>query len=521
MFSFDNSHFYSKIKSAVLFTVFFSLLACEPKENPTLPSQLSKKDKAVVNVEPSRELLVRGVYSDLLLDPHSAQNSDQSAFLRDLLEGLTAYDSQGKLIPAVAESWETEDNKTWFFILREDAKWSTGELIVAQDFVTSWQNLARVSSELKSYLAFLNIENAQSVINGEIAVEKLGVEAVDNRVLRIQLEKATPYLPHMLAHIAMLPRYSHESAQFVGNGAYRLVNQNANLIHLEKNPHYWAAQKASFKFVDYQKLAENQNITGLDIVQQPKNVPENSPYFPQNCTYFYEFNMQDPMLSKSAVRKALVSMVSARDIVQQVDPQMMATTNLLPYSMQMDQESTWEPVVVEQVFGQYGVTETNPLQLEITHDQGNIHSNIAQRLVRMLSQSDMLRVSTEAVSLQSLLEKRSKGDFQIIRSGWCADYHDPSAFLNVFYSKGPDNKMFYSNPKVDELLEKTLTLVNEAERHSIYAQLGQILQSDNAVLPIFQYKIPIWVHPTLNGVHLDNSTGVIYSKDVFRKVRTQ
>lgn len=521
MFSFDTSHLRSKIKSAVLFTAFFSLLACEPKENPVQPLQPPKDNNTVVNVEPSRELLVRGVYSDLLLDPHSAQNSDQSTFLRDLLEGLTAYDSQGKLIPAVAESWKTEDNKTWFFVLREGAKWSTGEAIIAQDFVTSWQHLARADSDLKSYLAFLNIENAQQVISGEMTPDKLGIEAVDNRVLRIQLEKATPYLPDMLAHIAMLPRYSHDSAQFVGNGAYRLVNQNANLIHLEKNPHYWAAQKASFKFVDYQKLAEDQNITGLDIVQQPKIVPENSPYFPQNCTYFYEFNMQDPMLSKSAVRKALVSMVSARDIVQQVAPQMMATTNLLPYAMQMDQESTWEPVVVEQVFGQYGVTETKPLQLKITHDQGNIHSNIAQRLVRMLSQSDMLRVSTEAVNLQTLLEKRSKGDFQIIRSGWCADYHDPSAFLNVFYSKGPDNKMFYANPKVDELLEKTLTLVNDAERHSIYAQLGQILQSDNAVLPIFQYKTPVWLHPTLNGFNLDNPTGVIYSKDVFRKVKIQ
>ncbi|MGC7559268.1 peptide ABC transporter substrate-binding protein [Pasteurella sp. 22655_41Tandhals] len=520
MVSFLGSSFRTTIKSAVLFSSIFFLLNCDQNTDRSLsthqsPSSSKNDAKPVV---PSRELLVRGVYHDLLLDPHAVQNADQSAFLRDVLEGLTAYDPQGKLIPAVAESWKTEDNKTWFFVLREGAKWSTGEAVTAQDFVRSWQQLAQSQSQLKTYLAFLNVANAKKVLKGELPADKLGVEAIEDRILRIQLDKATPYLPHMLAHIALLPRYVQPSNQFVGNGAYRLLNQHANFIHLEKNPYYWAAQKVAFKRVDYQKLSENQSIETLDLVQQPKVIPDNTLYFPQNCTYFYEFNLRDPLLSKSAVRKAIVSMVSARDIVQQVAPKMRPTTHVLPDAMQMEQDSVWEPVVVEQVFEQYGVSEKQPLHLKITHDQQDIHPEVAQRIVRMLSQSDMLRVTAEPVPWQTLLEKRIKGDFQMIRSGWCADYHEPSAFLNVFYSHSPDNKMFYANPKVDELLEKTLSSMNETERYRLYAELGQLLQTENVVLPIFQYQTPIWLHGSLNGYQRENATGIIYSKDLFRKV---
>src|SRR3712207_1128625 len=62
--------------------------------------------------------LLRGVYSDLVLNIKDVDNNDKVAFLRDLLEGLVIYDRQGHVIPAAAESWSTQDNKTWLFKMR-------------------------------------------------------------------------------------------------------------------------------------------------------------------------------------------------------------------------------------------------------------------------------------------------------------------------------------------------------------------------------------------------------------------
>ncbi|EJS90669.1 hypothetical protein AAUPMC_07254, partial [Pasteurella multocida subsp. multocida str. Anand1_cattle] len=87
--------------------------------------------------------------------------------------------------------------------------------------------------------------------------------------------------------------------------------------------------------------------------------------------------------------KALISMISTRSIVQDVVPYMQATTQFLPYSMQMDSDLAWEPVVVEQVLEQQGITESKPLQFTLTYDQQPPNVEIAQRLIRMWSQSDM------------------------------------------------------------------------------------------------------------------------------------
>ncbi|UAX42969.1 peptide ABC transporter substrate-binding protein [Pasteurella canis] len=527
MFSHSSLFFLLKInrilcvKSAVLFFIVSCLSACDPKPIQSKSDAQITTSTLSIDRTPTRELLTRGVYHDLLVNPHSITNTEQNVFLRDLLEGLTAYDAMGNIIPAVAQSWQTEDYKTWIFLLRDGIRWSNGDLLSAQDFVASWQALARSNSQLKSYLRFLNLANSQAVIEGNMAVDQLGVEAVAENILRIQLDKPTPHLPAMLAHVVLLPNYQKQTSEFIGNGAYRLVNQQGNLIHLEKNYNYWASEKVSFKFVDYQKLNNTESVSDLDIVFEPKNLPIEIQYFPQLCTYYYEFNLADPLLKRHSVRKALTSMISSRRIVQDVAPQMQTTTHFLPHSMRMESDLAWQPVVMEQLLEQNGITEKSPLQLKLTYDQDNLHNNIAQRLVRMWSQSDMIRISAEPVSRQQLLEKREKGDFQLIRSGWCADYNEPSAFLHSFYSYSPDNNISYRNADIDKLLETTLRPQPEAERQALYAQIAEQLQQENVVLPIFQYTKPIFIHSTIVGYHTNNPTGIIYSKDLYRKVNSK
>ena len=235
-------------------------------------------------------MLVRGVYSDLVLNPSQAVNAEQFAFLRDLFEGLVIYDPRGNVIPAVAESWQTSDNKTWKFSLRQDAKWSNGEPVTAQQFVASWQALVTSNSPLKHYLAYINLANAESVLKGKLPADKLGISAENDRTLRLTLDKATPYLPQMLAHISLLPQYLAPHKGIVTNGAYQVAGQENHFIHLEKNPHYWAQDKVSFKHVDYQKIVTQQDPIALDLVINPSKT-ERAQYFPQLCTYFYAFSV--------------------------------------------------------------------------------------------------------------------------------------------------------------------------------------------------------------------------------------
>ena len=116
------------------------------------------------------------------------------------------------------------------------------------------------------------------------------------------------------------------------------------------------------------------------------------------------------------------------------------------------------------------------------------------------------------------MEKIAKGNFHIARSGWCADYNEPSAFLSLFYSHSPDNKSSYRNEEVDRLFEQSLKVIPSAERTALYSRIEQILQEENVVLPLYQSRVPVYLHPTLNGYDSANPTEVIYSKDLFRRI---
>ena len=363
----------------------------------------------------------------------------------------------------------------------------------------------------------MNVKNAKSVLEKTLAVESLGLFVENDRTLRIELDKASPYLPSMLAHVSLLPRYAKSTEMLISNGAYQLQSQAENQHILTANPYYWAKEKVIFQQVKYQKIATDADLSDFDVVLNPKKTDQNIQDYPQLCTYFYEFNLADPMLQKSAVRKAIASMISTKNLVADIT-RLHPSNTFLPKSMLGEQESIWEPVVAEQLLSQNQISEIHPLKLRIGYDDSSLNQTIATRLNRQLSQSDLLRVENQGMSWQELQTARTKGDFQLIRSGWCADFNDPVAFLNLFYSKSPDNKNGYKNAEFDRLFESAMTTTSEKVRLENYAKLKGIVQQEYLVLPIFQYSMPVYLAPSIMGAQV-NSVGTIYSKDLWRKVK--
>lgn len=76
------------------------------------------------------------------LDPHKVEGVPEGNIILNLLEGLVYEDIEGKAVPGMASSWQNENYTVWTFTIRDDAKWSDGTPVVAEDFVYSWQRLA-------------------------------------------------------------------------------------------------------------------------------------------------------------------------------------------------------------------------------------------------------------------------------------------------------------------------------------------------------------------------------------------
>ncbi|MFY8216620.1 MAG: ABC transporter substrate-binding protein, partial [Chthoniobacterales bacterium] len=129
------------------------------------------------------------------LDPAIITGQPEGRVVNALFEGLTTYDAAGRAVPGMAESWTiSEDRKTYVFKIRDDAKWSDGSPVTAHDFVGSWRRtLSPETGSGYNYQLFY-IKNAKPFADGEIEdFSQVGVRAVDDRTLQVELESPTPF----------------------------------------------------------------------------------------------------------------------------------------------------------------------------------------------------------------------------------------------------------------------------------------------------------------------------------------
>lgn len=142
------------------------------------------------------------------VDPQVVEDVSGAEIVRDLFEGLMNQDRDGNLVPGVATGFTTNDAKdVYTFTLRDTAKWSNGDPVLASDFVYGWKRAVdpELSSPYSWFMQLMSIENAGAIIAGETAVDQLGVTAIDDHTLEVRLSAPLPYFPQMTTHATTFP----------------------------------------------------------------------------------------------------------------------------------------------------------------------------------------------------------------------------------------------------------------------------------------------------------------------------
>lgn len=127
-------------------------------------------------------------------------------YISHVFEGLTVRDRNNKVVPGVAEDWEiSADGKTYTFFLRTNSTWSDGKPVVAEDFVYSWQR--QVDPKVASEYSYQHepVKNAMAITRGEMPVDSLGVKALDDHTLVVELEAPTAYFLEVAAFPTFAP----------------------------------------------------------------------------------------------------------------------------------------------------------------------------------------------------------------------------------------------------------------------------------------------------------------------------
>ncbi len=473
------------------------------------------------------------------LDPHIATGVPEHHIISSLMEGLVNKDGETlEPRPGVAKSWDiSADGRVYTFYLRQDARWSNGDLHNAHDYVWSWwRALQPALGNLYAYMYF-PIANAKAYYDGEISdFSQVGVKALGDYVLQVTLTEPIPYFLQLLDHYSTYPVHRATIEKFgtadqrgtrwtfegniVGNGAFQLKEWKINRrITVERNPHYWNAENVRLNQVVFYPTenvtteermfrAGQLHYSGIpsDKIQAYSQSDDPSlriqPYL---GVYFYRLNVDKPQLSDKRVRRALGMTINRDQLVSQITKggQIPAYAITPPGTMGYYPESdlTFDPEGAKKLLAEAGYPNGEGFPTtEILYNTSEGHRKIAVALQQMWKKHLNIDVVLLNQEWKVYLDTVSNHHYEIARAGWIGDYVDPNNFLDMFLCNGGNNRTRWCNPEYDQIiLQQVPKAKTHQQRLELFQKAETILLDEMPVIPIYIYTSNNLVHSTVKN----------------------
>jgi oligopeptide transport system substrate-binding protein len=459
------------------------------------------------------------------LDPNKISETAGNSIAMQMFEPLLNYAiGNGEPEPGVAERFEvSEDGLTYTFHLRSNALWSNGRAVTAHDFVYSWQRGLRPETASRNAQQLWYIANAKAFNEGSLTdFGKVGVKAAGDTTLVVTLEAPTSFFRHLVCSVAYapVPKEAIEAhgdqwtrpENIVVNGPYTMTEWKLrDRVVLEKNPRYWDAASVRIERAMVLHSESEQNALQLYEADKahwlPGNMPaEKIPLFlsegrsdfhvdPVMCVYYYVLRMDRPPFDKKEVRHAINRAIDKERIVKHITrggqkvatrlvPQMFEA--LIGYTGPEGEE--FDPDAARALLSEAGYPQGQGLpKIDIFYNTLDGNRLIAESVQRNLKDTLGVEIGLDNMEWKSLLKKLQAGDFQMARSGWCADYPDPLTFLGVFHSKGENNYPAYDNPEYDALLDAIARETDRDARNALIGKAEALLNDDLPFIPFYFY----------------------------------
>src|ERR1700722_2678813 len=462
------------------------------------------------------------------LDPHEAQGVTEHHIIMAMIEGLVApsIDDQAKVVPGMADRWEhNDDYSVWTFHIGEDRKWSDGEPVKAGDFVFSHKRMLTASFGAQYAENLFILKGAEDYYSGKICdFDQVGVKALDDRTLRIELVGPTPYLLSLVQHDSWLPvcptailKFGNidtrdskwtRAENYVGNGPFKMKSWYPNdMIEVVRNPLYWDAANVKLNGINFYSI-ENTNTEerAFQAGQLHKTlyVPlDKIPYYrrahpellridPYEGVYFYRINIARKPLDDPKVRLALNLAVDREAIVKNIlRADQKPATGYTPPGMgdyQPLNKITYDPARARQLLAEAGYPNGKGFpKFAIHFNTLEAHRAIAEAIQQMWKEELNIDVTLENQEWKVYLDTQNNKNYDLSRSAWIGDYMDPVTFLSMWTTGNGNNNTNWGNPKFDGLIEQAARTGDPATRFRLLHDAEDLFLTDLPVVMLYWY----------------------------------
>ena len=453
------------------------------------------------------------------LDPHFAYDTLSTAACRLLYDGLLDYDYDGEMIPSLAAKLPlvSDDGRVFRFELRDGIKFHNGREITAEDISWSMHRLLSQRIGSPGYPFYKSIEGAGAYHAGKVDHIE-GLVVIDDKTLEFRLDEADQTFLNALAmpfaypipreHVEPLEEAEGVDAvgrHPIGAGPFVFDRWERGVqVEFRRFDDYWAPAARPDRMVFLENISGDVASArfrngDLDIIYRPSKVTRLflrsadawSDYrseSPSPSVFALGLNCELPPFDNVHVRRA-VAFALDRSKMELLNPgEVIAASQVLPpmlapYDPELPtrQEFDLERAKEEMRLGGYPNGWSEPVSVWV-RGEGDIRlAQLFQQELKAIGIEIELKQVTFATYLRETGKPRVA---QAAFTGWHQDFPDPSNFMDIlFHSRSihpqnSENRSFYRNPKLDDILDRARPETNRDKRLALYAEANAILAED-------------------------------------------
>ncbi|WP_339226536.1 peptide ABC transporter substrate-binding protein [Oceanobacillus sp. FSL K6-2867] len=512
----------------------------DPEESDT--GETETNDAEAVEEEPGEKVLrLNNGVEPTSLDPSIGFDAVSYNPLNNLMEGLTRLNEDSVAAEGIAESWDiSEDGLTYTFHLREDANWSNGDPVVAEDFVYAWKYM--LNPETASSAAFLGyfIKGGEAFNTGEGSADDVAVTAIDDKTLEVVLEAPTGFFLDLLTNPAFFPinhkvaeenpSWHAEADTFVANGPFKLESwtHDTEMVFV-KNPEYWDTDavkldKVHFAMVNDENTQYQMFETG-DLDTAGENVPipaelsdqlidgDNIYIGDYGGLEFFRFNVTEEPFQNKKIRQAIAYAINRQDIADYVvkngvepahgfvSPGFTTPSggdfrdgngDLVTFDAELATQ------LLEEGMAEEGYEKLPPIVL--SYNTSDLNKAVAETVQGMLSDNLGIDVTLENQEWNVFAEAQQNLELQFSRSSFINDYSDPVNFLESFITDSYMNRTGWSNDEYDELIANGKSETDEEKRYEYLYEAEKMLAEEMIAVPLRYYNTVVLQVDGVEGI---------------------
>jgi len=487
------------------------------------------------------------------VDPQKASFVGEIRFIMLNYLPLMTFNTDLEPVPGAAESYElSDDGKTFTFNLRPDMQYSDGEPLTAENFEYAWKRLCdpNTAGDYAS-IAFPVVgceEFFTAFDSGEVTVtdetdlealrEAVGVQAVDENTLTIELKEAAPYFLNVAALWVAAPfrqdlieaggeNWWSDPANYIGNGPFQLTEwEHQSRVRFERNENYVLA-KPQFEAIEGAMITEGNvafeayrsgelDIGGvgseeLATVQGDEELSAQFTQSPGSCTFYVGFNNAAPPFDNKEVRQAFAQAIDREGIARDLEEGLaLPTLSFIPRGIPGydESETLWafDAAAAKEKLDAAGFDYSQ--EIKYTFSATSTNRARAEYFAAMFQNNLGVTITLDPVDptvYSSLFRRTAAEKPQMFFLGWCADYPDPQNWTSLVFQTGgiAADRINYSNPQLDEMTQQAdLLPVDSEERAQLHKDAQHMLVEDAPVAFVYNDTTNILIKPWVTGIEL-------------------